>query len=63
MEEDIDYVEEEDTQEEEDIEHRRPHKGGRILRLDPTSINELMDSPMAVSCFQYVGCFDFLQND
>ena len=52
-------MEEEDTQEEEDKEQTRPHKGGRILRLEPNSINELMASPMVASCFQYVGCLDF----
>ena len=59
MEEDRDYVEEEDTQEEEVKEQRRPHKGGRILRLEPTNTNELMASPMVVSSFQYVGCLHF----
>jgi len=65
MEEYKDYAEEEDTQEEEDRkveedkEQRRPHKGGRILRLGPTNTNEIMASPMAVSCFQYVDFLDF----
>ena len=59
MEEDRDYVEEEGRQGEDDRKKRRPHKGGRILRLEPTNTNELRASPMTDSCFDYVGCLDF----
>jgi len=54
-EEDRDFTEEEDTEE------RRPHKGGRILRFDPNKTRELMASPMTVTCFKHMGCFDFCE--
>lgn len=46
---------------EEDREERRPKKGGRILRLELYDTRELMDSPMTISCFKHVGCFDFCE--
>ena len=39
----------------------RAHKGWRILGLEPTNNKELMASPMAVTCFKYVGCFEFCE--
>ena len=45
----------------EEREERRPHKGGKILRLEPTNTRELMASPMAVTCFKHVGCFEFCE--
>ena len=45
----------------EDIEGRRPHIGGRVLRLEPTNTRELLASPMAVTCFKYVGDYDFCE--
>ena len=53
--------EDRDFMEEEDIDERRPHKGGRILRLEPTNTRELMASPMEVTCFKHVGCFYFCE--
>ena len=47
--------------EEEEREERRPHKGGRILILEPTNTRELMASPMIVTCFKHVGCFEFCE--
>ena len=52
-EEDRDFTEEEDTEE------RRPHKGGRISRFEPTNTRELMASPVTVNCFKHKGCFDY----
>ena len=50
-----------DYMEEDEREERRPHKGGRIIRFEPTNTRELMASPMAVTCFKHVGCFDFCE--
>ena len=45
----------------EEIEERRPHRGGRVLILEPTNTRELLASPMIVACFKYVGCYDFFE--
>ena len=45
----------------EETEERRPHKGGRVCRLEPTNTRELLASPMIVTCFKYVGCYDFCE--
>ena len=42
-------------------EERRQHKGGRILRLEPSNTRELLASPMTINCFKHVGCFDFCE--
>ena len=47
--------------EEEEKEERRPHKGGRILIIEPPNTKELMASPMIVTCFKHVGCFDYCE--
>lgn len=51
MEEEEDRHEEEDRLEEEDQQEKRPHKGGKIIRLEPTNTKELMASLMEFSCF------------
>ena len=41
---------------------RRPHKGGKggyHRREEPTSLADLQACPMAVSCFQYMSCYEF----
>ena len=45
----------------EEIEVRRPHKGGRELILEPTNTRELLASPLTVTCFKHVGCYDFCE--
>ena len=43
---------------------RRPHKGGKgghHRREEPTSLTELQACPMAVSCFQYMSCYEFCE--
>ena len=40
---------------------RHQRKGGRINRFEPLNVAELMASPMTVSYFQNVGCFEFCE--
>ena len=40
---------------------RRPHKGERILIIEPTSTRELLASPMVVTCFKHVGYYEFCE--
>ena len=40
---------------------RRPHKGGHHKREEPTYLVELQACPMAVTCFQYMSCFEFCE--
>ena len=45
-------------------EQRRPRKGGKgghHKREEPTSLVELQACPMAVTCFQYMSCYDFCE--
>ena len=55
-------TEEENTSfnEGEETELRRPHKGGRVLRLEPTNTMELLASPLTVTSFKHVG-YDFCE--
>ena len=39
---------------------RKPHRGGKITREEPTNLVEMQASPLAVSCFRYLGCFIFM---
>ena len=45
----------------EETEGRRPHKGGRVLKIEPISTRELLASPMTVTCFKHVGCCEFYE--
>ena len=45
----------------EETEGRRPHKGGRILILEPTNTKDLLVSPMVVTSFKHVGFFEFCE--
>jgi len=47
--------------EEEETKVKRPHKGGRVLRFEPTDIRELLASPMAVTSFKDLGCYEFCE--
>ena len=43
---------------------RRPHKGGKggdHRREEPTSLADLQACPMAVTCFQYMSCYEFCE--
>lgn len=48
--------------EEEEIEVKRPHKGGRVLRFEPRDIRELLASPTAVTSFKHLGCYEFCEH-
>ena len=37
------------------------HKGGKINRYELITPKELMASPLTVSCFKHVGCFEFCE--
>ena len=45
----------------EERKEKKSNRGGRILRLEPTNTRELMASPMIVTCFKHVGCFEFCE--
>ena len=59
MEEEINLMEEEKNTIEQ--EKKTYNKGGRILRLEPSYIRELMSSPLSVKYFQHVYCFEFCE--
>lgn len=40
---------------------RKPHKGGKIIIEEPTSLRELQALPLVVSCFRHQGCFEFCE--
>ena len=40
---------------------RRPHKSGRHVREEPTSLAELQACPLAISCFQQRCCYQFCE--
>ena len=40
---------------------RRGGKGGHHRREEPTSLAELQACPLAVTCFQYMSCFQFCE--
>jgi hypothetical protein len=54
MERDSEYELEEDTlsdsSRERNIQQRKPHKGGKHIREEPTSLRELQACPLAISC-------------
>ena len=37
------------------------HKGGKVNRFEPQSIVDITSSPLILSCFQNVGCFEFCE--
>ena len=63
--EDIDYMEEEHNDDEfvedEVVQQRRPHKGGKIIRIEKTNLREIDASTLAIFFFRYVGCYDFCE--
>ena len=40
---------------------RHDHKGGKINRFEPLSTRELIESPLTISCFKHVGCYEFCE--
>jgi len=40
---------------------QRPHKGGRHIREEPTTLTELQAFPLVISCFQHQSCYDFCE--
>ena len=40
---------------------RRPHKGGKHIREEPTSLAKLLACPLAITCFQHQSCFQFCE--
>ena len=54
------HSEEEETDREE-TEVKKTHKGGNIHKFEPTDLRELLASPMAVTSFKYLGCYDFCE--
>ena len=40
---------------------RRPHKSGRHVREEPTSLAELQACPLAMACFQHHSCYQFFE--
>ncbi len=40
-------------------ERRKHHKGGKLLRYEPTNCNEINSSPLIKQCFEDVNCLEF----
>ena len=40
---------------------RRPRKGGRHVREEPTSLTQLQACPLAMACFQQQSCFRYCE--
>ena len=63
--EDQDYVEEENTGSDTSTyrarHQRKPHKGGRIIREEPSNLRELQASQLAVTCLRYLGCYELCE--
>ena len=47
--------------EEGQVPRRHQHRGGRINRFEPINTMELNASPLTVSCFQNIGCYQFCE--
>jgi len=48
-----------DSSRERNIQPRRPHKGGKIIREEPIRMVELFACPLATTCFRYQCFFEF----
>ena len=63
--EDKGYEEEENIGNDSSIDRPRhqgkPHKGGRIIREEPSNIRELQASQLVVTCFRHLGCYEFCE--
>ena len=40
---------------------RRPHRGGKHIREEPTTLTKLQACPLAISCFQHQSCYEFCE--
>ena len=40
---------------------RRHHRGGRLIREEPTTLTELQACPLAMFCFQHQSCYEFCE--
>ena len=65
MDRDSDFKYEEETFSDSFVERhkqqRKPHKGGKIIRENPTSVRELQACSLAVSFFRHQACFEFCE--
>lgn len=64
MERDIDYEREEETFSDTSGEAhvpRKPHKGGKIIRVEPISLTEFLACPLAISCFRHHSFYEFCE--
>ena len=43
------------------LQQRKPHKGGKIIREELISMSELHACPLATSCFKHQSCFGFCE--
>jgi len=62
--EDQDYEEENtrsDTSADGAMQPRKPHNGGKIIREEPSNLREFQALELAVSCFRYLGCYEFCE--
>ena len=41
---------------------KEKHKGGRVNRFEPLDTIKITSSPMILTCFQDVGCYQFCEN-
>jgi len=61
---DYDYDEENTTSDssaERNRQKRKPHKGGKITREEPTNVRELQASSLEFSCFRHLECYEFCE--
>lgn len=64
MESDPSYDREEETHSDSPTEihaPRRPHKGGKHIREEPTTLVELQTYPLTITCFQHQSCYEFCE--
>ena len=40
---------------------RKPHKGGKHIWEEPTTLTELLACPLAVTCFKHQSCYQFCE--
>jgi len=46
---------------ERNVQSRKPHKGGKIIREEPINMSELLACPLATTCFKYQSYFKFCE--
>jgi len=40
---------------------RKPHKGGKHIWEEPTTLTELLACPLAITCFKHQSCYQFCE--